>query len=89
MERVNGVAQDELTMDVVIDGVKLIVVARRMENEEWLLSVLNEYGIFTNWVEYFATAQLAMDTGLKAIETEGIEEFVSVEGFEYKFDETV
>jgi hypothetical protein len=89
MERVTGIAQDELTVEVVIDGAKLIVIARKIENEGWLLSVLNEYGIFTNWIDYFATAQIAIDTGLKAIEQEGVDDFVDTNGFEYLFENNV
>ena len=89
MERVNGIAQEELTREVVIGGIKLIVIAREIKNEGWLLSVLNEYGIFTNWIDCFETAQVAIDTGLKAIEIEGVDDFVEPEGFDYLFDKNV
>jgi hypothetical protein len=58
----------------------------KMEEEQWQLSVLNECGIFTNWTEYFPTAQMAIETGINAIENEGAVSFVEVEGFEYLFE---
>ena len=89
MEGNNRSSQEELTMEVVINGHKLIVTATKIENEGWQLSIVNEYGIFTNWVEYFTAAEIAINTGLKAIETEGIDEFVKPEGFDYLYENYV
>lgn len=83
MERESGMTQDELTTEVVIDGVKLIVIARKIENEGWQLSVQNEFGINTNWLDYFPTAQIAIDTGLDTIKSEGIDDLIATDGFEY------
>lgn len=87
MEDVTGFFEDELSTVVSKDGAKLIVIARRIEKKQWQLSVQNEYGISSNWLAYFSTAQLAIESGIKAIESEGIEPFVDTEGFEYLFDE--
>ena len=86
MERVTEFHMDELAVDVNKNGIKLIVIAMKLEEDQWHLSVLNEYGIFSNWVEFFPTAQLAIETGINAIENEGVESFVEVEGFEYLFE---
>ena len=86
MERVTEFHMDELAVEVNKNGIKLTVLAMKMEEEQWQLSVLNEFGIFTNWTEYFPTAQLAIETGINAIENEGTGSFVEVEGFEYLFE---
>ena len=86
MERVTEFHMDELAVEVNKNGIKLIVIAMKIEEEQWQLSVLNEYGIFTNWTEFFPTAQLAIETGIYAIENEGVDSFIEVEGFEYLFE---
>ena len=86
MERVTEFHMDELAVEVNKNGIKLIVIAMKIEEEQWQLSVLNEYGIFTNWIEFFPTAQLAIETGINAIENEGVDSFVEIEGFEYLFE---
>ena len=83
-----GFIEDVLMVEVSKDGVKLVVFASRSETNEWELSVRNEYGISSNWLESFSSAQRAIDTGLQAIE-EDIESFIDAEGFEYLFDEDV
>ena len=89
MEDVTGFFEDELSTEVSKEGARLIVIARRIEKAQWKLSVQNEFGISSNWLEHFTTAQLAIEAGIKAIENEGIEPFVDTEGFEYLFDENV
>jgi short subunit dehydrogenase-like uncharacterized protein len=84
MKGTKGFAEDILIKEVTKDGVKLIVIASRSETD-WELSVQNEYGISSNWLECFPSAQHAIDAGLQAIE-EGIEPFIDTEGFEYLFD---
>ena len=86
MERVTEFHMDELAVEVNKNGIKLTVLAMKMEEEQWQLSVLNECGIFTNWTEYFPTAQMAIETGINAIENEGVDSFVEIEGFEYLFE---
>lgn len=86
MEDVEGIVDAVLFKDVLKDGTKFIVIARRVEKSEWQLSVRNEYGISSNWLEYFASAQLAIDTGVNTIEKEGIEPFMDTEGYEYLFE---
>ena len=83
-----GFVEDVLIKEVAKDGVKLVVIASRTEANDWHLSVQNEYGINSNWLETFPSAQLAFDKGLQEIE-EGIEPFMETEGFEYLFDENV
>ena len=86
MERVSEFHMDELAVEVNKNGIKLIVMAIKIEEGHWQLSVLNEYGIFSSWFEFFPTAQLAIETGINAIENEGIESFIEIEGFEYLFE---
>lgn len=89
MEGNNGLIQEEFTQNVVIEGHRLIIIATKIEEEEWQLSVMNENGIFTNWIEYFPTSKLAIEAGLLAIQSEGLEEFVNSEGFEYLYEDPV
>jgi len=89
MKDETGIVESELIKKVSIDGVDLIVIASRFETDSWQLAVQNEYGISSNWLEFFPSAQLAMDAGVKAIEEEGVEPFMDTENFEYLFDENV
>lgn len=89
MEDTAGNVKDELIKEISKDGVKLIVIASRSEADKWKLSVQNEYGISSNWLEFFTSAQLAIDAGVQAIEEEGIAPFMDTEGFEYLFDENI
>ena len=85
MVDVTGMEQAEMYKEILIGGTKLIVIASRINSYEWKVSVQNEYGISSNWTEYFPSAQLAIDTAVKAIENEGVEAFLDKEGFEYLF----
>lgn len=68
---------------IEIDGARLEVIASNSGFGEWSLAVRNELGVCSNWFETFISAEAAIDAGVKAIKTEGVSEFVSVEGFEY------
>ncbi len=79
--------ENELRKDIIVGDVKLEITARKIGEGEWELSVENEWGIRSVWVEFFATAQTAVNAGIKAIELEGIEPFTDKEGFEYMFQD--
>jgi len=64
-------------------GVRLEIVAKPLPDGQWCLSVINERGILSIWYEFFPTAEAALGVARKAIEEEGVEDFVSIEGFEY------
>jgi hypothetical protein len=87
--RVSGQHQDpciERRENWVGQGVRLEIVATSSPDGLWTLSVINERGIMSTWNESFATAEVAIGVARKAIEEEGVEEFVSIEGFEYLDD---
>jgi len=86
MEAVTATVEEVLFREVVSGGTKLTVIATSMAKEQWQLSVQNEYGINSNWLEVFPSAELAIEAGLNAIEKEGIEPFIDTEGFEYLFE---
>ncbi len=86
MEDIKGAVDAILFKEVIKSGAKLIVIARKIEKEQWQLSVQNENGISSNWLEYFSSAQLAIDAGVDAVEKEGIEPFIDAEGYEYLFE---
>ena len=83
MDNINGFVEDELCREISKDGATLKVISTKISEGEWQLAILNEKGISSNWHELFSTAQLAIDAGIKAIEKEGVKEFVDVEGFDY------
>jgi len=86
MEDNTGEVDAVLFKEVEKLGVKLIVIARKIEEEQWQLSVQNEYGISSNWIEFFPSAPLAIEVGVNTIEKEGIEPFLETEGYEYLFE---
>jgi hypothetical protein len=86
MEDATATVEEVLFREVLTGGTNLTVIATRIAKEQWQLSVQNEYGINSNWLEFFPSAELAIDAGLNAIEKEGIEPFIDTEGFEYLFE---
>jgi hypothetical protein len=70
-------------------GVRLEIVAKPLPDGQWCLSVINERGILSIWHEFFPTAEAALGVARKAIEEEGVEDFVSIEGFEYLDEEPI
>ena len=86
MEDIAGAVDAILFKEVIKGGVNLIVIARKIEKEQWQLSVQDENGISSNWLEFFPSAQLAIDAGVNAIQKEGIESFTDTEGYEYLFE---
>ena len=86
MEDIKCAVDAILFKEVIKCGAKLIVIARKIEKEQWQLSIQNENGISSNWLEYFPSAQLAIEAGVNAIEKEGIEPFVDAEDYEYLFE---
>ena len=89
MEDVTETVEAVLFKEVSKGETKLTVIARRIEKEQWQLSVQNECGISSNWIEFFSSARLAVDAGLEAIEKEGVAPFLDAEGFAYLFDENI
>jgi len=68
---------------VIMDGVRLEIIATRIDEREWMLSVINTLGVSSNWTEFFPSADEAIREGLEAIKNEGVEEFTDIEGFDY------
>ncbi|HSS63115.1 MAG TPA: hypothetical protein VLS27_01680 [Gammaproteobacteria bacterium] len=68
-------SQTEFRKDVQVDGVSFGVIARKIEEDEWELSVENPVGARSVWIETFPTARTALNAGLEAIESEGAESF--------------
>ena len=79
--------ENERVQTVIANGVKLEVVARETSENEWELAILNPLGIWWVWYEPYPTAQEALEAGLKAIDDEGAEAFMDIEGFEYFLDQ--
>jgi len=79
--------QNELSKEIRVDGMELTLIANQTGEDEWQLSVVNNYGVFTNWTDFFPTAQQAINRALNAIMEEGIEEFMGYDNFGYFYNE--
>lgn len=77
----------EVTKELHIQGHILTVSAFYEGEAGWSLSIQNEKGIMTNWFDYFPTAEEAINAGLKAINEEGVDEFMAYEDFGYLYDD--
>jgi len=77
-------SEKERIQSVIMDGVRLEIIATRLSEREWALSVLNTLGVSSNWIDFFPSADEAIREGLEAIKTEGVEEFTEIEGFDYQ-----
>ncbi|MDZ7662721.1 hypothetical protein [Thiohalophilus sp.] len=66
-----------------IEGHLLTVHACFEGDSQWSLSVQNEKGVTTHWDENFSSAQNAINTALKAINEEGVDEFMAYDYFGY------
>ena len=86
MEDIAGAVDAVLFKEVITGGAKLIVIARKIEKGQGQLSIQNENGISSNWLEFFPSAQRAIDAGVNTIEKEGIKPFIDNEGYEYLFE---
>lgn len=89
MEDTQGFLENELSTEISKDGENLTIIASKVDEDHWELSVKNGYGVRSVWLEYYSTAQKAVDAGIRAIRSEGVESFASTEGFEYLHDESV
>ncbi len=76
-------APEEKHVPYVMNGVRLDIVAQRISAFEWSLSIINAHGVTSTWTEFFECPDAAIDTAIAAIAEEGLEEFASIEGFEY------
>lgn len=72
-----------LERSYVVEGVALDIIAENAGADGWRLSIENELGIRSIWLDTFATAQAALDAGMMAIESEGVAAFQDIEGFDY------
>lgn len=73
----------EQRLTMVMDGNRFEIITHKVCEGEWSLCVENSHGVRSEWFEFFETPDAALEAGRKAVETEGIDEFVSMEGFEY------
>jgi len=70
-------------LSVMVDGNKLDIITEEICEGEWSLAIENIHGVRSNWCDFFESAEAALEAGRRAIETEGIEEFIATDGFEY------
>jgi len=70
-------------------GAKLDIVVTEIRKDEWVLAVVNEAGVSSNWCEFFDSCDCAVEAALNAIRDEGVMPFQDIEGFEYLQDDDV
>lgn len=83
-EKMNCLAERRRTW--IGKGVRLEIVAQELPDGQWSLSVIDERGAMSTWIEFFETAGAAMTAARTTIEDEGVEEFTNIDGFEYLED---
>ena len=74
---------NERRQSVVMGGAKLEIIATLVKENEWMLTVVNSLGVQSTWIESFLSANEAINKGLEAIKSEGVEAFTDIDGFDY------
>ena len=74
---------DDVRIAVTVDDIRLLIIATCLAPNKWSVGVQNDRGISSVWHELFDSAQIAIQTAMRAIDEEGVGEFVDIEGFEY------
>lgn len=82
MDNTAGFIENQLCRKVSKDGVTLNVISTKVSEGEWELAVLNETGDSSNCLEFFPTAQSAIDAGIKAIQKDSLAEFSNLKFFD-------
>ena len=75
--------ENERRQSVVMGGAKLEIIATLVKENEWMLTVVNSLGVQSTWIEFFLSANEAINKGLEAIKSEGVEAFTDIEVFDY------
>lgn len=78
-----GYETEKRHLSFISGQTRLEIVATKVGDKEWSLSVINSRGIFSTWWEFFDSPDTAISTAIQAIHEEGIQEFTDIEGFEY------
>lgn len=77
----------DVSKELYIEGHLLTVHACFEGESQWSLSVQNEKGVTTHWDDCFSSAQDAINAALKAINEEGVDEFMAYEYFGYLYED--
>lgn len=86
MDDDNEKHDSEVSKELFIDGFHLTLYAVFEIDCGWFLTIQNDKGVNTNWTDCFPSAEEAIDAGLKAINEEGVGEFVACDDFAYLYD---
>ena len=86
MDEEKGFSDNYVSQEVMIDGIRLTIIAEKVSENSWSLFVRNELGVCSNWWEYFPTALEAVSQALKTIKSEGADEFMGYEDFGYLYN---
>jgi hypothetical protein len=73
----------EKRLSMNVEGNMLDIITEEICDGEWSLCVENCHGVRSVWFECFNSPDAALKEGQKAILEEGIDAFISLDGFEY------
>ena len=76
MGKVIQLSEPEIKKQVERDGLTATIDVYSDGEGGWLLEIVDEHWNSTCWEEPFKTAQEALEVGLKAIDGEGIQNFI-------------
>jgi len=65
MEDIKDAVDAILFKEIIKSGTKLTVIARKIEKEQWQLSVQNENGISSNWLDFLLCSLPSMAVQFK------------------------
>ena len=69
--------ESEITKEIEKDGLKVTIEVSKADEGGWILEIVDEQWNSTVWNDLFPSAKEASDAGIRAIEEEGIESFIS------------
>ena len=76
MGKVVKYPESNITKEIEKDGSRVTIEVYKAEEGGWILEIVDEGWNSTVWDDLFPSAKEALDTGIKAIEKEGIESFI-------------
>jgi uncharacterized protein len=76
MEKLVKYPESDITKEIEKDGSKVTVEVYKSDEGGWILEIVDEGWNSTVWDDLFPSAKEALDTGIKAIDKEGIQSFI-------------
>ena len=77
MGKIVNYPESDITKEIEKDGLKVTITVYKADEGGWILEIVDEGWNSTLWDDLFPTAKDALEEGIKAIEEEGIQSFIS------------